>query len=214
MRLLSVRSLALCALALMSVTSFAGTIVGSAHDFSALGWNTSGQICKPCHVPHNAVVPQIIPLWSHTTTAQSGSYTIYTGPTGTMNAATGQPAGVSLACLSCHDGTVNLDAFGGAAGTVTMGAIPANLGTNLSNDHPISFVYNAALATADGGLFNPTIALSGLGGTIEADLLYGAAGSKTLECASCHDPHNGAGVAKLLRKSNAGSALCLTCHNK
>ncbi len=32
-----------------------------------------------------------------------------------------------------------------------------------------------------------------------------------VECASCHDPHNTS--AMFLRMSNAGSRLCLTCHN-
>jgi len=35
-----------------------------------------------------------------------------------------------------------------------------------------------------------------------------------VQCASCHDVHNGSGVEKLLRKTNVASALCLTCHNK
>lgn len=34
-----------------------------------------------------------------------------------------------------------------------------------------------------------------------------------VECATCHDPHNTAN-GTFLRKSNAGSALCLACHNK
>lgn len=99
-------------------------------------------------------------------------------------------------------------------GTTTMGAVPANLGTDLRNDHPISFVYNSALATADGGLYNPATQTSGLGGTIEQDMLFGTAGSKTLECASCHDVHNTYGQPYMLLKSNNASALCLTCHNK
>jgi len=35
-----------------------------------------------------------------------------------------------------------------------------------------------------------------------------------LKCASCHDVHNTAGVAKLLRIANTSSALCTTCHIK
>ncbi|BDG07412.1 cytochrome c3 family protein [Anaeromyxobacter paludicola] len=34
-----------------------------------------------------------------------------------------------------------------------------------------------------------------------------------IECASCHEPHNTAN-GTFLRASNAGSALCLTCHQK
>jgi predicted CXXCH cytochrome family protein len=35
-----------------------------------------------------------------------------------------------------------------------------------------------------------------------------------IECVSCHDPHNTAGIDKLLVMSNRRSALCLTCHIK
>ena len=84
------------------------------------------------------------------------------------------------------------------------------MGTDLSDDHPISFTYNTALATADGGLWDPASALSGLGGTIDADLLSGS----MVECSSCHDVHNSYGIPFLLVKSNAASALCLTCHDK
>lgn len=36
-----------------------------------------------------------------------------------------------------------------------------------------------------------------------------------VECGSCHDPHGtGVGAATFLRVSNAGSAVCLACHNK
>lgn len=35
-----------------------------------------------------------------------------------------------------------------------------------------------------------------------------------VECASCHDPHGGVTGTTFLRKSNAGSAVCLACHVK
>ncbi|MBI3593131.1 MAG: hypothetical protein HY099_06610 [Nitrospirae bacterium] len=37
--------------------------------------------------------------------------------------------------------------------------------------------------------------------------------SGRVECPSCHDPHDPSRNT-FLRKSNAGSALCLTCHIK
>jgi predicted CXXCH cytochrome family protein len=147
-------------------------------------------------------------LWNHAVT--TAAYTLYDSPT--MNAETGQPGGVSKACLSCHDGTVALDSFGGSTGTNFIGG-GANFGTDLSNDHPVSFTYNAALVTADGGgLYLPSVD-SGLGGSIAEDMLFGA-GNDQVECASCHDVHNAANQESLLLMSNAGSALCLTCHAK
>ena len=35
----------------------------------------------------------------------------------------------------------------------------------------------------------------------------------SVECGSCHDPHNTV-TATFLRMSNSGSALCLACHDK
>lgn len=191
-------------------TGLYAAITGSLHDFSGSGW-AGGEICLPCHTPHNAKVPpdDLVPLWNHDVTA--AVFTLYSSPTGTLDAGPlGQPAGVSKACLSCHDGTVALDAYGTNVPIPTMIGGVYDLGTDLSNDHPISFTYDTALATADGELFDPATDPSGLGGTIGNDLLFAG----QLECASCHDVHNTAAVASLLVKSNAASALCLTCHDK
>ncbi|MEN8247292.1 MAG: cytochrome c3 family protein [Bacteroidota bacterium] len=182
-------------------------ITGSAHDFSGETWTVNTEICIVCHTPHssNTTVGNA-PLWNHEVTS-TATFTLYTGG-GTMDATTGQPGGSSKLCLSCHDGTVALENFGGTT-TGTASVTTGDLGTDLSDDHPISFTYNTALATADGELYNPSTQDSGLGSTIDADLLFGG----SLECGSCHDVHN-AGFAYLLRIDNAGSALCLTCHNK
>jgi len=80
----------------------------------------------------------------------------------------------------------------------------------LEDDHPVSFVYNTALSMQDDGLKDPAMESTALGNTIEIDLLYGG----RVECASCHDVHDTAGISKLLRFSNDESALCLTCHDK
>jgi len=181
-----------------------GAITGSAHDFSSQGWS-GGEICITCHTPHSSQTVANAPLWNHTLT--TASFTVYSSTT--LNATVGQPSGRSKLCLSCHDGSVAVDSYGGATGTnfVTGDAL---VGTNLSNDHPVSFTYDAALATADGGLKNPATTNSGLGSTIAADMLFGG----QLECSSCHDVHNGPNINYLLLKSNAASALCLTCHSK
>ncbi len=188
----------------LSITGF-GQITGTAHDFSSTAWS-GGNICIACHTPHNGnqTVPEA-PLWNHTVT--SSTFTMYTGTT--MDATTSQPSGESLLCLSCHDGTIALDSYGGATGTNYISG-SRNLGTNLSNDHPISFDYNTALANLDGGLYDPAVAVTSLGGTIEHDLLFGG----RMQCASCHDVHNAQGNSHLLRIANIASALCLSCHDK
>jgi predicted CXXCH cytochrome family protein len=191
----------------------AGTITGSAHDFSASGWS-GGEVCKTCHAPHNNLNAAGSLLWNHA--ASTATYTLYSSPT--MNATTGQPAGTSKLCLSCHDGTVAIDSFGGATGTNFVPA-GANLGNALGNDHPISITYDAALVTSDGSLAlvtKPVTIGSGTQtktGTVQTMLLT----ADKVECASCHDVHNtytaGTG-GNLLKVSNANSALCLTCHVK
>jgi hypothetical protein len=195
----------------------AGTIVGSDHDFSASGWS-GGQICILCHTPHHADTTVTgAPLWNHQVTATTD--TKYSSPT--LNATVGQPDGASKLCLSCHDGTVAVDSFGGATGT-TIVTGDALIGTSLSDDHPISFTYNAALATTDGGLFDPSSKTVTIGsgsftktGTINDVILY----SGKVQCSSCHDVHNnyvagGGGGDPLLKISKASSAICLACHNK
>jgi predicted CXXCH cytochrome family protein len=87
-----------------------------------------------------------------------------------------------------------------------MPAGVTKLGTDLTNDHPISFTYNAALATADGGLVTPasdSLVVTGIP-------LY----SEKMECASCHNVHNNTTAQPFLRVANAGSGLCLKCHVK
>jgi hypothetical protein len=212
--------LALALVVGFSSVSFA-VILDSPHDFSGQGF-AAGQICVVCHAPHNVATPVIPPLWNHEVT--EASYIVYDSPTLDADGGTlGQPSGSTLLCLSCHDGTVAIDSFGGATGTSFVTGL-ANLGTDLSNDHPISFTYDTTLANKDGGLIDP-----GPGGP---DVTIGS-GSFTrtgkiqdvmlqndqLQCASCHDVHNdfvagGIQGDPLLLISKADSALCLTCHNK
>ncbi|MBN1349205.1 cytochrome c3 family protein [candidate division KSB1 bacterium] len=200
-------TLVLGILLLLSSIAMSQNIQGSAHDFSNDSWNTSGQICIVCHTPHNAdATVTNAPLWNHETT--TATFTTYVSAT--MDATTGQPDASAKLCLSCHDGTIAVDNYGNQSGGSHYMTGNALVGTNLGNDHPISLTYNSSLASSDGGLHDPSTKNSGLGGTIAEDMLIG----DKMQCASCHDVHNGSGVAKLLRKSNAGSALCLTCHDK
>lgn len=217
------RTMAAIAVLLMLPAVALADIAGTSHDLSSAGWATSSagtqEICVVCHTPHNADTTILdAPLWNHEITTES-AYTVYSS--GTLNAAVGQPAGISKLCLSCHDGTVAIDAFGGKAGGtwILTSTSTGYVGTDLSDDHPISFVYNDTLATDDGGLYEPSTATAtGVGGgsTIEVEMLFGAGGTgtKTLECASCHDAHGVFGVNKFLVKSNLNSDLCLTCHDK
>lgn len=184
----------------LSKVSQAG-IAGSYHDFSAFP-GANGQLCIPCHTPHKADTSVTdAPLWNHTLT--TAVYTLYDSPSFDGKATIAQPGGVSKLCLSCHDGTVAVDSFAGTVGA-NMIAARANVaaGANLKKTHPISFSYTGALAATDGELADP------------ATLPHGWVNDGKFECSSCHDVHAKAGISKMLHKSNAGSALCLTCHLK
>lgn len=201
-------------LALLSSQVFAA-IDGSAHDFAAsVAWNDTGEMCVTCHAPHNPAGATDGPLWNHTLSAEA-AYGIYTSPTGTLDGVIGQPGGASKLCLSCHDGTIGLDSFGGngIALDIRIGTInaAADLGTNLANDHPISITY------IDPGLAPTTNAVTiGDGvtkvGTVGSELVP----SGSVECSSCHDVHNTYTFATtpLLKMTMADSALCQACHAK
>ena len=212
MKQMTVISMAL--LFAFSPAILAGTIAGSAHDFRGYLWNTSGEICKPCHAPHRTkTLPA--PLWNHGLSGRT--YTMYDSiQSPSMDAdVSSQPSGSSKICLSCHDGTIALENYG----DITTGKIflysDVLIGTDLSDDHPISFVYDTSLSVEDGELYDPSTKLSGIVGsvgTVKDDMLF----QGRMECSSCHDVHNTRAVAgtKLLLKDNTGSALCLTCHQK
>ena len=186
---------------------------GSAHDFSTDGWNGTGEMCIVCHTPHNAITAGVssnAPLWNHATT--TATFSTYVGFD--LESTPGQPSSSSLLCLSCHDGTVALDSFGGNTGSNFIGG-GANFGTDLTNDHPIGVSYTDTEIASDGELqpLTNTYTVPVVGGvdTVLNGLLNNGT---TVECASCHDVHNKNTDASLLKVNNANSALCTTCHAK
>lgn len=208
--------MAIGASTLLSSQATAGTITGSAHDFTSKAWS-GGRICVACHTPHKSDTSvAAAPLWNHANS--SAAYTLYSSPT--LKATITQPGGSSKLCLSCHDGTVAVNSFGGVTGT-TMITTANNLGTNLKSSHPIGFTYNTTLATSNGSLHDPTTKSVTIGsgtqtktGTINSVLLYGG----QMECGSCHDVHNtftvGGSGTGLVKVDQSGSKICLSCHNK
>jgi predicted CXXCH cytochrome family protein len=131
-------------------------------------------------------------------------YTPYTSTT--LKATVGQPTGSSRLCLSCHDGTVALGMVHSRSSEIIMNTatMPSenSLGTDLSGDHPISFVYDSALATADGNLRDPS--------TLPSEVRLDH--NKEMQCTACHDAHNNQ-YGDFLVMDNSQSALCLACHN-
>lgn len=210
------RSFIIVLLILIVVSLYASSqgfakMAGSPHDFSNLyiiGAHAGGEICKACHVPHNAGESQP-PLWLAKFRTK-GTYTLYQSDS--LNATPSQPTAASKACLSCHDGTLTKDISFNCFACHNDGGAPLNL----SNHHPISFTYDTALAAADGALHDPSSqTVPQLGGkTIRQGMLY----QDRMECISCHDVHatkgDSSSTDKLLLVANGKSRLCLTCHAK
>jgi len=196
------------AMLLIAGVAFGATIVSSKHDMrSYVSGETTTQVCVFCHVPHNANT-SLGPLWNHTDTA--ATFGVYTSST--LNGAMGQPAGVSRACLSCHDGTVAVNSLiqapkDGTAGTLISISGAALLGTDLSNDHPVSITYRDDLDTGLRAKTTSTVA-----GPSWTAQLYGST-PYTVECASCHAVHDPT-VTPFLRIANTNSQMCTTCHLK
>lgn len=180
------------------------------------------QLCVFCHTPHQA--SPAAPLWNHTL-ASTASYGTYGSSTldATDIADIGGGTDISNLCMSCHDGSVGVNDLGNPANDTganpTMGsgteldatgkilaARTANMGTDLSDDHPINFTYSI-VAGAD-----PEINAAASANFVDAANLVGLFSGK-VQCASCHDPHDNTNVPFLV-KSNAGSGLCTTCHAK
>jgi predicted CXXCH cytochrome family protein len=186
-----------------------GVVANTRHNLSASGPGTvraatESQICIFCHTPHNAAPNS--PLWNRRN--PGSTYTPYSSSTAV--ATPGQPTGASILCLSCHDGTIALGEvlslatpISMAGGVTTMPTGPGRLGTDLSDDHPISFAYTATLATQRGELVSP----SALTGPVRLD-----AGGQ-MQCTACHNAHDDTN-GKFLTMPNRASALCQTCHTK
>ena len=237
------RTIAMGALLITPVMVQAG-IVGSPHDFSGEAWNVKpsdqNSVCGTCHTPHHAD-STVVPLWAHATSI--GPWTMYNNanvPTANLQATVdGQPAGPSKACLSCHDGTVAVNQYGGAV----QGGAPititnsAKLGTDLTHTHPISLTFDNSIAGIGTGkdkwLFNPDTKTvlqpdNQPGFVTDNDMTVNGfllGGKHRLECTSCHDVHNQVGTPfditlnpKLVKITGTvagkGSLLCRSCHDK
>jgi predicted CXXCH cytochrome family protein len=209
------RTLLLAATALSALTATANAQISlSDHNFSSYGW-ANNQICKPCHTPHNSN-EAVGRLWNHSLT--TATYQMHKG-TGTAEVNIDSS---SRLCLSCHDGTVALDSFGGAT-TGGTSFIPGtkSVGTNLNNDHPIG---SDAIYPTSGTSYNPqTVSSTGTsssvtfnGNTVRLRAWVDSTGATkfVVGCGSCHSAHNSGNRGHMLTVNNTGSALCLTCHIK
>ncbi len=193
---------------IIPVLSLAQTVVSTIHNLSitspgTVKASTESEVCVFCHTPHSS--RPVAPLWNKD---DPGSvYTLYNSST--LQAVPGQPDGSAILCLSCHDGTIALGNLVSrttdvnfSGGITTMPTGGANLTTDLSDDHPVSFSYTPTLATTDGQLKDPSAITS----PVELE-------NGKVQCVSCHDPHKNS-YTKFLVASNQYSDLCLRCHDR
>jgi predicted CXXCH cytochrome family protein len=227
--------LALVVSAALVVAGISGAAIAqirnSVHDFSSTGkggkWGspTINEVCVFCHTPHKATSQSMI--WNRSN--PTATFNLYTSPT--MVSTPVQPTAYSLRCLSCHDGSVAIDALNNVGGRQPVpqmmaigdvyypgspyGAGGANIGgnyagnanvNNLSDDHPVSILFDSTVYSNSQNRLKDPSTLPSLGLP-----LY----SNRVECSTCHDVHNNSGgLPYLLRVTISKSQLCLSCHNK
>jgi hypothetical protein len=206
-----------------SVAAQHAGVASTLHNLSVTGpgefkSQTETEVCKFCHIPHNAVVPE--PLWGHALSkvAQYKVPRIRRG--GKVGEPAPQPDGSSRMCLSCHDGTVALGKIAGKSKRVKMAGAerlgPGQkgfLGTDLSGSHPISFVVpDGDPGGADGArdmVIKPLPANESAGGALLDN-------KGKMQCTTCHDPHSDQ-YYQLDRVPHFWARptveeVCLTCH--
>ncbi len=175
--------------------------------------------CHDCHVVHRSGDPADpdahgVPLWS---TAQNsdGIPTFELYDSKTLDADVEQPDGPSKLCLGCHDGTYSFFQLPFASDSTAK--FEPGTHSDLAYSHPISFVYDAALALEDEHLENPTTAGSQTGeGTIDAVLLDD---QHKMQCSSCHDVHSSGIGEHALRweydtETHTDNVMCRVCHEQ
>ena len=259
----------IAALALSTATTATADIRGSQHDLGAgTGQGTSAattEVCVFCHTPHGSDTTAPAPLWNKT--FPTSTYQRYSSlGTATLDGTEVAVGSVSLACLSCHDGTQAMDVVINGPGSgnynpagaeidttsigVMTGAPVPMLGTDLRNDHPVSIEYAGGACTGTTADCDPATAVTGDPDFVTAQyqllngqnlwwvdvsttttpgtpnlrektdmILYTRSFAGTdgpsVECASCHDPHEAAArPVSFMRVSNDNSDVCLACHIK
>ena len=199
-------------LLIAAVTAGAQGIADTKHNLSKAGPGTikarpeiRAGLCVFCHTPHIVRGKRTGQFFGWNRADSTATYTTY--DSSTMFATVGQPSGASKLCLSCHDGTIALGALLSQQNVIPFQGdwenSPANLGTNLADDHPVSFTYDSNLANSNGELVSP----STLTGAVKLD----ATGQ--VQCTTCHEPHDDSN-GKFLVVADPARNLCVTCHDR
>ncbi|HSO06816.1 MAG TPA: hypothetical protein VLW45_06230 [Pelomicrobium sp.] len=139
-------------------TAFAGIAntkhnLGSTNNQSSNSVSDTAEICVFCHTPHGADVsnPQANPpLWNKRLSTGATYQTYDQLGTSTLDGGVLGVGSVSVACLSCHDGTQAMDNIINAPGS--GGYDPTGGGTN-----GLAYTWTGATVTAEGLMTNPAV---------------------------------------------------------
>ncbi|MDI6872599.1 MAG: cytochrome c3 family protein [Bacillota bacterium] len=214
-----------------------GTIVGSRHDLAWAyhrvsdgfhPWYDYNQVCVFCHTPHHADQTQGA-LWNRF--APAGPYILYQSPS--LDNLPSQPGRGSAVCLSCHDGTLAVDAVlqqplyttsnpeQTRHGAMTTAGSDSWLncgtychrsggswhdGTRSYMERDLSGDHPVSIAYPSSAEFVPAPPDGRFANGVR--LIAGR-----VECISCHNPHDPTNRPFLVM-SDDNSALCYTCHAK
>ena len=220
-----------------------GRVSGSKHDLSFIyqrqtmmhgtAISNYAQVCVYCHTPHHANAQANAPLWNRSL-PDAGTYIPYSSVS--MVGISEAPRGASLACLSCHDGSVAADTvlnmpghgiyplvpvIGISAAHAKMNAYkgPGNCGYCHSGaGHPRASNRIANYLGTDLSKHHPVSILypSNTAAFNPASTLASAGiplVEGRVECTSCHAVHDPTHIP-FLRTNNAASFICRTCHAK
>ncbi|MBI4697519.1 MAG: cytochrome C [Nitrospirae bacterium] len=237
-------------ISILFILSFAWAVVptnvaNTKHNLSVSGTGaitatSEAEVCVFCHIPHNA--SPAVPLWNQT--VSTAAYNMYNseylnraGYTVPSSLGAYPNTGYrSRLCLSCHDGTVAIGqvyilrgnrltspiSMSGVTADNKMPASASNLGTNLTDDHPVAIIYDTS----------KNITFPGSGNTRNMELnstlppinpkpyenvkLFSPSPGY-VECESCHDPHITYQKFLVIWNTNLAttiSDLCDKCHTK
>jgi len=167
---------AVAGVALLAASGAASAQVAStSHNLGTGGtgpntFSGTGEVCVFCHTPHGADSSASVPLWNRNIGTPPTYATYDSLGTTSLDGEVEQVGSVSLACLSCHDGTQAMDTLlndpgsGDVVASFTGGTWTGNdrpqgiadVGTDLTNDHPVGIQYGGGGQTASSptGLFN------------------------------------------------------------
>ena len=211
------------------LSASAGPATSSPHDTFGphnleAGNRGGNDSCAFCHTPQRAA--SVEPVWHRQPT--EGAFETF--DTYSVGGQVKVREGVSIACLSCHDGSQAFD-VAPDYDLSTQSAQPVAGRSRIKREHPVGVVYGgfrrrlqrypfeSLQSEMIDGELRWWIDLEPIPNGLrdKSDIILygrgeGADRQPFIECPTCHDPHANAST-RFLRAPDVGSALCYGCHS-